>query len=66
MNCSSCMTYEDEWSPFVQSQSLEHQILGQTPAMYIIITTAQWVQLKGSPDTSPLQYSHESSATNEL
>lgn len=46
MNCSSCMTYEDEWSPFVQSQSLEHPILGQTPAVYLIITTVgivEWV-----------------------
>ena len=31
MNCSSCMIYVDESSPFVQSQFPRHQALDQKP-----------------------------------
>ena len=45
---------------------LEHSTLGQTPAQYNSTIKAQWVWLIGLPDTSPLQYSHVSSVTDEL
>ena len=45
MSCSSCRTCEDEWSPFVPSQSPVHPTLDQIPTPYNTLIIAQWVWL---------------------